>query len=550
MFPFQEQRENPSILQCFLKPLFLKKKVGLFKKEYSNCIIPLLPSDEEEEDDSNEVSANLMVQLDNTVELNAPASPKPSSPPTDLVTHRTSLVLPTPSAMVSSELDLLKDEVAALRIQREEDAKTFRVLLTKVGKQERPSANQSNEMDALRAEKQHALEKENLQRMLDAKTKEAFDAKLAEKDAQIKALTAAKAGKTCVEDDEDDGDGEDENNDGDGRVSELTNRSPKQKPSNPDNKDDLIATIKSELIALRKKIKDFGIATPECTAKMLTSKDGMNVKMVDGSIQNVKIINSGKNSPVLEVKQAVPSPAAGKMNSSFSFGVVYIATPTDIRKFCSGQIRAATESPWLSGEETRMIVGAIQDFENWWELIFRQTLGPHHLIKGNANRTQFSDSALVGAAAFSSFQEALLSEAGISSIVDVSDRLWSRAAKYSGSSNGGTPHELASYLQAAKIMMIQCPACAQVGCTETHCFECNNIPAALSGSTPKISTNSFIEYCKQNPGARDVQETKYKEANSGKSPYVTKAATKPLRKQFQDHMDTRQNENGPASQWA
>ena len=294
-----------------LEPLFLQKKVGLFKKGYSNFIIPLLPSKEEEEDDPNKVSANLMVQLDSAVDQNAPASPKPSSPPTDLATPRTSLVLPSPSAMVSSELDLLKDEVAALRsaslatpstpdpvilqmlagvqeslkaqkIQRDEDAKTFQALLTKVGKQEQPSANQSKEVDALRAEQQHALEKENLQRMLDAKTKEAFEAQLAAKDAQIMALTAAKPGKSCVEDDEG-GDGEDEDDDeeDDDALSALTHGSKGSKgPKDPKKKSNPKTTAKDIRDAVVKEIKDhidgqLGFIPPEVMSKKLNSPEGL-----------------------------------------------------------------------------------------------------------------------------------------------------------------------------------------------------------------------------------------------------------------------------------
>ena len=269
-FLFKNKKRTIAFFNA-VEPLLLQKKVGLFRKEYSNFIIPLLPSDEEEEDDPNEVSANLMVQLDSAVDQNAPASQKPSSPPTDLATPRTSLVLPSPSAMVSSELDLLKEletlhaTVQQLQARQDQmDAEMSRLLamvkeMKKTASQPLPSEleNMKSMFAAQSAALQSQFEAER-KITLDAKAKEAqeaaFEAKLAEKDARIKALTATKAGKTCVEDDEDDGDGEDEDDDGDGRMSELTNRSPKQKPSKPDNKDDLIATIESELIALRKRI--------------------------------------------------------------------------------------------------------------------------------------------------------------------------------------------------------------------------------------------------------------------------------------------------------
>ena len=400
---------------------------------------------------------------------------------------------------------------------------------------------------------------------LDAKAKEAqeavFEAKL-EKDAQIKALTAAKTGKPCVEDDEG-GDGEDEDDDeeDDDALSALTHGSKGSKgPKDPKKKSNPKTTAKDIRDAVVKEIKDhidgqLGFIPPEVMSKKLNSPEGLLLIMANGAIWKAKIVDAGSKgkTPSIEVSfVASPPSEKSKPKSSFAYSEVIFTTKSGMVKFVTEQILVIIEMPPTA--DVGASVKGLLAFQAYWSLMFEQTVGPNDLIRGNSNNTQYSDSVLVACAAMSSFQAAMVSDKGLASLKDISKNQWQQAISYKGASNNQMPHPAASYMQAAGMLLMQCPHCAYVGMAETICFTCGTFPPA-SNLVPKPSapTAEFKKFSEKHASLPKYQlEEKFKTENPTKLMYQdhSKSAKKPEHDKFMDYLCKHQGDIKPRSKWA
>ena len=339
----------------------------------------------------------------------------------------------------------------------------------------------------------------------------------------------------------------------DDKLSALTKDSKgnrKDAKKEPDTKKE--SDPKKELVLewqkdLANQVRIFGFISPEFASKRIVSKSGLFSKMVDGSIWSIKISGGPHGKPPsAETSLVAPPPSK---SSSASFDLVFFSTADDLQKFSTSQLRALTSMSGLTVDDMSIATNAILDWQDYWLERFRQTVGKHGLIKGNTNQTQFSDSALVGTTAWSAFQEAAMSDEGLASLMKVSIKQWTAAQHCKGSCNNERPHEKASYPQASVLLMIHCPnpSCAQTGCTETHCFECNQIPFVKA---TRVQTGSFKDFCDKHPSMSPKEaEEKFKKEYPAKPSYHENKGVKPPRAKFQDYMDTHQGELHPPTKW-
>jgi len=570
-----KEKEKSQQFFTDVKPLVYSK---FHKKldELVNSIILLLP--QEEKDNANDVSLNLMGQLDGAVEHVAPVSPKIHSSnvvPTTPVPSSTTV----PSSMVSSgsmvspviaspSVDSLYAQVVHLTALLEE----------KKVVQQNPPPPPPSEMDvfekrllkALKAQRDQdaavrAKDMENVKGMFKAKEAEAaafgeeMAAKMAAKDEQIRILTAKaeNAGKHIVDECDDVcGDGEeDEENDEDDEVSVLTNGSKGGLKKKTTSK----SKILDDLANWNKSIEDSlcGFYTPEIMAQKLQSSKGLRGKMPDGSVWSAKVLDYGSKSkaPSMEVSK-VASPISDKKSpsSSYTFSTVMFTSATGLQKFVGELILAVIQTPGLSAVEIGASVKGLIDYQAFWSLRFIQVVGPSGMIQGNPNQTQFSDSVLVACAAWGALQSALFSEKGLASLKSISSDTWSKAIAYTGANNNKIPHDSASYMQAAAFLLLQCPRCFTQGMAEPICWHCDVYPAGSNlVPKPSIPTSEFTAFMKKNNGmSKSEQEEKFKTENKNKSPYAdnSKSAKKPDVEKFRTYLCTHQGAIKPPSSWA
>ena len=161
----------------------------------------------------------------------------------------------------------------------------------------------------------------------------------------------------------------------------------------------------------------------------------------------------------------VASPISGKKSSSssFSFSTVMFTSAISLQKFVSEQILALLQTPGLSATQIQDSVKGLLDYQQYFTHRFISVVGPSGMTHGNPNQTQFSDSVLVACAAWGAHQSALFSKNGLSSLKGISSDVWSKAVAFTGANNNQTPHEAASYMQAAVFLLLQCPRCASSG---------------------------------------------------------------------------------------